>query len=61
MNYRTTISKIVQFCSEGSLCEYCKLYDTENKGCVFKEIPSLWDVDKIKQACIEAGITEEVE
>ena len=61
MGWRTSVDSIAQYCSEGGFCEYCKLYDTEKKACVFKEIPALWDIHKIKQACIEAGISKEVE
>ena len=61
MNFKTSIKDIVEFCSTDGLCEHCRLYDMEKKGCVFKEIPALWDADRIKQACIEAGIAKEVE
>ena len=60
MNWRTSINKIIQHCSEGGFCECCELYDEKKKDCVFKESPSLWEAEKIRRACIDAGLCEEV-
>ena len=54
---RVSIEDIIQRCSESS-CVYCEF--SKGGKCVFKEIPSLWNVDEIRKCCEEAGIGKEV-
>lgn len=60
MNYRTGLDDIVKLCINRKRCGCCKFYNSIKKDCLFTTPPYLWDMDRIRQACIEAGIAKEV-
>ena len=61
MTFRTSTEAIRDYCAGGGFCEHCPFYDHEAERCVFMEVPALWDTERIREACREAGIAKEVE